>query len=116
MNPLQPLAEIRDRGFMPKACEIWLGLDIPLRRRNALVIPAENLPTVDECAAVAGLDVILCFHGCSVRYGVLRNLCASLLAGFPRRLMLIDFDFKKTAFLKLGRRFAEDGKNPSYPY
>jgi hypothetical protein len=111
MNPLQPLADLRDCASMPKACEIFLGLGIPLAKRNALTIPIDNLPTVAECAAVAGLDVVLCFHGYSIRYGILWKVCTSLLAGLPRRLMLVDFDFKKTAFLKLGRRPDENGKS-----
>lgn len=100
-NPLQPLAEMRDRGSMPRACEIWLGLGLPLPRRNSLFIPFDDLPSDEDCTAVAGLDVVLCFHGHLTRYGILHRLCGSLLAGRPRRLLVVDLDLKRTAFLKL---------------
>jgi hypothetical protein len=101
MNPLQLLESMRDRGAMPRAGEIWLVLGIPIERRNALTIPFDNLPTDQDCTAVAGLDVVLCFYGYLTSYGILQRLCGSLLVGRPRRLLVVDLDLKKIAFLKL---------------
>jgi len=41
------------------------------------------------------------YHGHSTRYGVLRDLCGALYAAMPRRLLAIDLDFGRLAFLKL---------------
>src|SRR5690349_24638635 len=109
MSPLQPLAEMRNRGSMPRAAEVWLGLGFPLERRNALLIPFDQLPSEAECEVVAGLDVVLCFRGYFTRYGILRRMCDSLLAGRPRRLLVVDLDLQKTAFLKLAGRSARHG-------
>lgn len=109
MNPLRPLAEMRNRGSMPRAGEIWLGLGLPLKRRNALTIPFNELPSDADCEAIAGLDVVLCFQGYYTRYGILRRICDSLLAGRPRRLLVIDVDLQKTAFLKLAERSPQHG-------
>lgn len=109
MSPLQPLAEMRDRGAMPRACELWLGLGLPLNRRNALTVPFDQLPSEADCEVVAGLDVVLCFRGYFTRYGILRCMCDSLLAGRPRRLLVVDLDLKKTAFLKLAGESTDHG-------
>jgi hypothetical protein len=106
-NPLQPLAAMRDRGSMPRSCEICLGLGLPLNRRNSLTILFDELPGEAECTAVAGLDVVLCFRGYFTRYGILRRMCDSLLAGRPRRLLVVDLDLKKTAFLKLAEALVD---------
>jgi hypothetical protein len=45
--------------------------------------------------------VMLCYHGHSTRYGLLRDVCAALLQAGPRRLLVIDLDYGRLAFLKL---------------
>lgn len=101
VSALQPLRELADRGMQPRFGEIWLGVDFKPLRRNALAIESGKMPTDAECAALTGLDVILTFHGFATRYGTLRRLCGSIYQARPRRLMLIDLDVKKTAFLKM---------------
>lgn len=50
---------------------------------------------------MAGLDVVLIFSGKLTRYGALRTLSDQLYQARPRRLLLVDGDHKRTAFLKL---------------
>ncbi len=102
MNALQPLSELAARGMQPVRREVWLGLGIKPPKRNAIAIDPSHLPTDADCTAVAGLDVILCVHGYSTAYGVLRRLCGSIYQARPRRLQLIDLDYQRIAFLKLG--------------
>lgn len=102
ISSLSPLIELRSNGVMPKSGLIWLGLGCRPPRRNALVIDPERLPTDDECKSVAGLDVVLIVNGYLSKYSTLRKLCGSLLAARPRRLQVIDLDYKRIAFLKFG--------------
>ncbi|RZI43210.1 hypothetical protein EGT07_10225 [Herbaspirillum sp. HC18] len=99
---LAPLTELRSNGVMPKDGLIWLGLGFRPPKRNALEIDPDCLPTDSECKCVAGLDVVLFIRGYMTKYGILRRLCGSLLASRPHRLQVIDLDYKRIAYLKLG--------------
>jgi hypothetical protein len=98
---LGPLITLRNAGVMPKAGLIWLGIGFQPPKRNALALDPNGLPTDDECGAVAGLDVVLIMRGYLTRYAPLRRLSGSLLAARPRRLQVIDLDYKRIAFLKM---------------
>ena len=102
MSALQPLKDMAKRGMQPSQRIVWLRLGITPPKRNAIKIDPDNLPSDSDCAAVAGLDVILCLNGYVTRYGTVKRLCESLMLGRPRRLQLIDHDYKKIAYLKLG--------------
>ncbi|MYN10295.1 hypothetical protein [Pseudoduganella aquatica] len=102
MTTLAELARIRAvHGLAPVGGVLWLGIGMLPPKRNAIEIDPANLPTVLECRAVAGLDVVLLFPGTSTRYGVLRTLSDRLYQARPRRLLLVDSDHSRTAFLKL---------------
>lgn len=101
---LTPLINLRAAGAMPRLGLVWLGIGFLPMKRNALSINPEQLPTDEECHAVAGLDVIVCIHGHLTKYGMLRRLCGSLYAAYPRRLQVFDYDYRKVAFLKMGGR------------
>lgn len=101
MSPLQLLHNLAARNLQPVRREVWLGIGFRPPKRCAIAIDPSNLPTNDDCWAVAGLDVIVCYRGNDTRYGTLRSLCNSLYQACPRRLMLIDLDYKRFAFLKL---------------
>jgi hypothetical protein len=98
---MQPLFDLIAAGLQPIRREVWLGLGFCPPKRCAIAIDPLALPGKQECGAVAGLDVLLCYHGHSTRYGVLRDLCAALLQAGPRRLLVIDLDYGRLAFLKL---------------
>lgn len=101
MSTLSQLAAIREAGMAPVDCMIYLGIGFRPPKQNAIEINPERLPSAAECHAVAGLDVMLIFHGHEVRYGVLRELTRTLQNSQPRRLQLIDIDHKCVAYLKL---------------
>jgi hypothetical protein len=101
-NPLRQLEALAAQGMQPVRREVWLGLGFRPPKRCAIAIDPLRLPTGSDCGAVTGLDVMLCYHGHSTRYGVLRDLCGSLYRARPRRLLVIDLDFGHLAFLKLG--------------
>src|SRR5579863_4895674 len=88
-------------GLQPIDRIIWLGLDFLPAHTNAFQIDSKAIPSKKECAAVAGLDVIVLYHGHSTRYGSLRTLSENLYQAIPRRLQLIDFDLNRVAYLKL---------------
>lgn len=98
---MQPLFDLIAAGLQPIRREVWLGLGFCPPKRCAIAIDPLALPGKQQCSAVAGLDVLLCYHGHSTRYGVLRDLCAALLQAGPRRLLVIDLDYGRLAFLKL---------------
>lgn len=98
---MQPLFDLITAGLQPIRREVWLGLGFCPPKRCAIAIDPLALPGKRDCSAVAGLDVLLCYHGHSTRYGVLRDLCAALLQAGPRRLLVIDLDYGRLAFLKL---------------
>ncbi len=98
---MQPLFDLIADGLQPLRREVWLGLGFCPPKRCAIAIDPLALPGSQECRAVAGLDVLLCYHGHSTRYGVLRDLCACLQQAGPRRLLVIDLDYGRLAFLKL---------------
>lgn len=100
-GPMKPLFDLIAADLQPIRREVWLGLGFCPPKRCAIAINPLALPSNRDCRAVAGLDVMLCYHGHSTRYGVLRNLCAALLQAGPRRLMVIDIDYRRLAFLKL---------------
>ncbi|MDQ2820822.1 MAG: hypothetical protein M3Y65_10560 [Pseudomonadota bacterium] len=100
-SAMQPLFDLIGAGLQPLRREVWLGLGFCPPKRCAIAIDPFALPGNQDCRAVAGLDVLLCYHGHSTRYGVLRDLCASLLQAGPRRLLVIDLDYGRLAFLKL---------------
>lgn len=102
MNELKQLEELAARGMQPRGGMVWLGLGVTPKKRNALVIDPDNLPAESQCSALAGLDVVLSFHGYATRYGTLRRLCGAIYTARPRRLIILDLDFRKLAFLKLG--------------
>lgn len=102
MNALHPLHELREMGMVPHDEQVWLGLGWLPPKCNALRIDPGHLPSDAECNCVAGLDVILTFRGYVTRYGTLRKLCGSLYQARPRRLQIVDLDYRHVAFLKLG--------------
>ncbi|KIF81276.1 hypothetical protein [Noviherbaspirillum autotrophicum] len=99
---LEPLVRLRKKNLMPKAGLIWIGLGFLPSKKNALAIDPARLPTDDDCKSVAGLDVILVVNGYATNYYPLRRLCSGLMAARPRRFQLVDLDYKRVAFLKLG--------------
>jgi hypothetical protein len=104
MSTLAELARIRtEHGLAPADGTIWLGIGFRPKRANAIEIDPARLPSESECAAVAGLDVVLIFPGDLIRYGQLRTLSDRLYRSRPRRLLLVDSDHKRTAFLKLAK-------------
>lgn len=104
MTTLAELARIRNEmGLAPADGTIWLGMGFRPLRQNAIEIDVLNLPTLAECSAVAGLDVVLLYPGDLIRYGQLRSLSDRLYKSRPRRLMLVDTDRTRTAFLKLAK-------------
>lgn len=102
MSAFIQLQKLRDNGLQPRDRLIWIGLGLRLQRNNSLVIDPNKLPVAIEFSAVAGLDIILCFRGFDVSYGTLRAVCNALLQSLPNRLQVIDFDYKRIAYLKLG--------------
>jgi hypothetical protein len=98
---MKPLFDLVAAGLQPVRREVWLGLGFCPPKRCAIAIDPRALPGDQDCRAVAGLDVMLCYHGDSTRYGLLRDLCAALLQAGPRRLLVIDLDYGRLAFLKL---------------
>ena len=101
MSALAPLQDLAARGMQPAGRLVWLGLGTMPPKRNAIMIDPEHLPDDGECQAVAGLDVIVLFHGFLAKYGALRRLAGSLYQARPRRLQLIDLDFNRVAYLKV---------------
>ena len=98
---MKPLCDLVAAGLQPVRREVWLGLGFCPPKRCAIAIDPHALPGDQDCMAVAWLDVMLCYHGDSTRYGLLRDLCAALLQAGPRRLLVIDLDYGRLAFLKL---------------
>jgi hypothetical protein len=104
MTTLAALARIRtELGLAPVGGVLWLGIGMLPPKRNAIEIDPANLPTALECRAVAGLDVVLMFPGTLTRYGTLHTLSNRLYEARPRRLLLVDSDHDRTAFLKLAK-------------
>ena len=104
MSTLADLAHIRaEYGLAPMDNTIWLGIGFRPPKTNAIDIDPGILPTPGECRAVAGLDVVLIFPSNLIRYGLLRTLAFRLYESRPRRLMLVDSDHRRTAFLKVAK-------------
>lgn len=104
MTTLAELARIRtEHGLAPVGGVLWLGMGMLPPKRNAIQIDPANLPTTLECRAVAGLDVVLLFPGKITRHGALSVLSDRLYRSRPRRLLLVDIDHNRTAFLKLAK-------------
>lgn len=102
MTTLAELARIRAMyGLAPVGGVLWLGIGMLPPKRNAIQIDPTSLPSAADCRAVAGLDVVLMFPGKLTRYGALRTLSNRLYQARPRRLLLVDGDYKRTAFLKM---------------
>lgn len=102
MSTLKELGRIREElGLAPVNSLIYLGLGFRPPKENAIALDPDHLPTQRECHAVAGLDVVLLYRGNSSRYGTLRTLAGMLGNSLPRRLQLIDLDYKRVAFLKM---------------
>lgn len=101
MSTLKELDRIRtEHGLAPVNGLIYLGLGFRPPKANAIAIDPAHLPTDRDCFAVAGLDVVLVYRGDSAKYGVLRKLTGSLYQARPRRLLIIDLDRSRSAFLK----------------
>ena len=100
-NPLHQLEALAQSGLQPLGRQVWLGLGFRPPKRCAIQIDPSNVPSVANCKAVVGLDVIVTYHGQETRYGPLRALCGALVAAPPRRLQVIDLDARKIAYLKL---------------
>lgn len=102
MSALKPLQDLVASGLQPKARHVWLGLGLKPAKRGGIEIEPNQLPTDADCTALAGLDITLVFNGFLTRYGTLRRLCGSIYQARPRRILLVDLDYRKTAFVKLG--------------
>ena len=104
MSTLADLGRIRAvYGLAPMDNTIWLGIGFRPPKTNAIEIDPGSLPTSGDCRAVAGLDVVVVFPGNLIRYGLLRTLASRLYESRPRRLMLVDSDHRRTAFLKVAK-------------
>ena len=102
MSTLMELGRIRENlGLAPVGGLVYLGIGFAPPKQNAICIDPTRLPSVRECHAVAGLDVVLVFRGHEVRYSTIRSLTDTLYRSCPRRLQLIDLDYHRVAFLKL---------------
>ena len=102
MSTLTELGRIREElGLAPVDSLIYLGMGFRPPKQNAIAIDLLRLPTQRECHAVAGLDVVLVYYISRVKYGQLRTLAGMLGQSMPRRLILVDLDYKKLAFLKM---------------
>ena len=102
MSTLKELGRIREElGMAPIDGMIYLGIGFKPPKQNAIAIDPDRLPTQRECHSVAGLDVIVIYHGNDVGYSVMRTLTAALERSRPRRLQLVDLDQQRIAFLKL---------------
>jgi len=101
MSTIADLEMAREIGLAPDDGIIYLGIGFSPPKRNSIEIDSNHLPTQEQCFAVAGLDVVLVFHGDLVRYGTLRTLADRLYQSRPRRLQLIDLDYQRIAFLKM---------------
>ncbi len=101
MNPFQPLADLAAHSLQPLRREVWIGLGFKPPKRCAIALDPTNLPTDADCWPVAGLDVLVLYHGHVTRYGVLRAVCGSLYQASPRRMMVVDVDIKRYVFLKM---------------
>jgi hypothetical protein len=102
MSTLLELSHIRENlGLAPVGSLVYLGIGFTPPKLNAIRIDPDRLPTDRECHAVAGLDVVLLFRGHEVRYSTMRSLTDALYRSCPRRLQLVDLDYKRVAFLKL---------------
>ena len=99
---LAQLGQLIRSGAMPKESTIFLGIDHRPPRRNAIEIASAQLPKDADFRAVAGLSVILNYRGYATSYGTLKRLCEALYVARPKRLMLVDTDIKRIAFLVLG--------------
>jgi len=91
-------------GAMPKDGTIFLGIDYRPPRRNAIEIASARLPSDADCRAVAGLSVILNYRGYATSYRTLKRLCEALYVARPKRLMLVDTDIMRIAFLVQGKQ------------
>ena len=101
MSTLTELGRVREElGMAPVGGLIYLGIGFRPPKQNAIAIYPDRLPSQHDCHALAGLDVVVIFRGDSTRYGTLRNLCSLIEKSNPRRLQLIDLDYKRIAFLK----------------
>jgi hypothetical protein len=101
MSTLKELDRIRrELGLAPADGVIYLGLGFRPPKRNAIALDPERLPSDRDCYAVAGLDVVLIYRGEEVKYGTLRKLTGSLYQAMPRRLIIVDLDRSRCAFLK----------------
>lgn len=102
MSTLKELGRLRsERGLAPADGIIYLGLGFRPPKANAIAIDPDHLPSDRECHAVAGLDVVVIYRGESTGYGVLRKLTGSLYQALPRRLVVVDLDRGRHAFLKM---------------
>ncbi len=101
MSALALLDDLAMAGLQPVRREVWLGLGFLPPKRCAIAINPADLPTEADCGAVAGLDVIVVYHGTTTAYGTLRSLSNALYRASPRRLQIVDLDAKRYAFLKL---------------
>ena len=102
MSTLAELWRIREElGLAPENGMIYLGLGFRPPKQNAIALDPDHLPTQRECYAVAGLDVVLIYRGNQTRYGSIRALSGMLEKSLPRRLLLVDLDENRIAFLKM---------------
>ena len=103
MTSLTALHALLRQGKQPVGRLVWIGLDFAPAKHNAIAVDSASLPSETECRAVAGLDVIVLYHGFVAAYGALRRLCGNLHQANPRRLQLIDLDFGRIAYLKVSQ-------------
>jgi hypothetical protein len=101
MSALQPLITLAANKLEPKG-PVWLGIAHKPLKFCSFELDPNNLPSDVDCRSLAGLDVVICFHGFVARYGTLRRLYEAAFLARARRIQIVDLDFRKIAFVKLG--------------
>lgn len=101
MGTLSQLKGAVEGGCMPVGRIVYLGLGMLPQKNSSIKIEMDELPTGQDCLGLTGLDIVLTYRGNFTNYGTLRHICGALLNANPRRLLIIDIDLKRSAYLKV---------------